>query len=620
MERRCTSCAPNGNKYSNISSSTTGDIDWKTLFNLAKHYTDTSETIETPNHNCALVDEFVPLFPSLVHQLNIYVEYLDTPHESQDKKKLVLETRQALRFARQCILPQWNNLVHPDSPSSPSDAPPLFTAQCAAVQCRMHTTLVHLLCCPEVDNKCRNEASKLLCNLITSNGRTARILAREVTLFHHEPPVPAADNGRSNSWLDMITASAQANDRNTIARIAATLHNCIIAALETTNNNNIGNGGSVANQQQQQQQKEQLYSVDFCQRIVRDKLLMCNLIRQIIPTCQGQRSNANLLSAAITSSNSQETLQTIIGQPDTATEWILLLLHKLVQYDLLPWIYESLGAEHNQHLTTLEQVTLLHSLQYCHLHNPGCQNRSVPPLNGRNTLKFLASQAALLRYSGISALSSNIEERYPGEGQCRVAARICMLEILASSLAGHDEDDNNNNNDRDNDNSIRLCLGHETSIVQDACIELATVIDRLIMANEGKRTREIVMSKQDLTLIKVLVRLLGNLSYRCLFVQNLLRETSISPPTASMNSTAESTRTGLHVLFSCTSLSHACFGLREWAIVAIRNVLENNVENQRMLEVLSPQGAINSAELANLGFGIELDKQGHVRVTPPNQG
>lgn len=76
-------------------------------------------------------------------------------------------------------------------------------------------------------------------------------------------------------------------------------------------------------------------------------------------------------------------------------------------------------------------------------------------------------------------------------------------------------------------------------------------------------------------------------------------------------------RTGLHIIMSCTSVSHACFGLREWAVVAMRNLLEDNFENQQLLEMLAPQEAINSDALASLGFGIDLDSRGHVQVVSP---
>lgn len=182
-----------------------------------------------------------------------------------------------------------------------------------------------------------------------------------------------------------------------------------------------------------------------------------------------------------------------------------------------------------------------------------------------------------------------------------------MLQILAAVMVFIPNSTNNENNTDSAMIMMKTFLGQETTLLQDVCIDLSTIVDKVSIANRGKRTREMVMSDYDQNLVKLYLQIVANVSFRCKAVQDMLRHPLIrSEP-----------RTRLHVIMSCTSLSYACVGLREWAIVALRNLLEGNVENQRALESLSPQEAVNSDELTRLGFGIDLDAKGDVRVVPP---
>lgn len=75
-------------------------------------------------------------------------------------------------------------------------------------------------------------------------------------------------------------------------------------------------------------------------------------------------------------------------------------------------------------------------------------------------------------------------------------------------------------------------------------------------------------------------------------------------------------RCGLHVLLSCTSFSYGCFTLREWALVAIRNVLDGNQQNQDMVAQLEAQKTVDTPELNKMGVKTVIDDQGKVRVEP----
>ena len=48
----------------------------------------------------------------------------------------------------------------------------------------------------------------------------------------------------------------------------------------------------------------------------------------------------------------------------------------------------------------------------------------------------------------------------------------------------------------------------------------------------------------------------------------------------------------------------------KWAIVALRNVLEGNLENQELLEKLEVQQLLQSPELEKMGLQVDLDRRG----------
>merc|ERR1712038_132553 len=124
-----------------------------------------------------------------------------------------------------------------------------------------------------------------------------------------------------------------------------------------------------------------------------------------------------------------------------------------------------------------------------------------------------------------------------------------------------------------------------------------------------------------------LVRLIGNLCYQCKTNQDIVRETKIpiqkpndmsndyTSTTNDFNSKeAEQNRNGLHVMLSCTTFAYGCFTLREWGIVAIRNILDGNNANQEEVAKLEAQQVINTPELEKFGIKLNLNKKGKIVV------
>jgi hypothetical protein len=66
----------------------------------------------------------------------------------------------------------------------------------------------------------------------------------------------------------------------------------------------------------------------------------------------------------------------------------------------------------------------------------------------------------------------------------------------------------------------------------------------------------------------------------------------------------------------CTSFSPVFpLPLREWGVIAIRNVLENNTQNQQVVAQLEAQKPVQSAALDRAGIRVSLDQQGKVNLS-----
>jgi hypothetical protein len=273
---------------------------------------------------------------------------------------------------------------------------------------------------------------------------------------------------------------------------------------------------------------------------------------------------------------------------------------KLGQLGLLPQLYNSAAAS-GKNTVTPELIVLLHCVARVVVHENADDTRTSnkPFLVGRHagdtaivsSHVFIPNQFCFIN-TVLSSSNETDDERTSIESSSfdpslTREAWYPVLEILATSLGN------------DNDSSMaqtRLALGRDTSLVPTVALDLGIVVDSLSASKQGRNARELVISNQEQRQITGLVQLLGNVCYRCRFNQDLVRTTRVPGLSGGCHSCVAH-RTALHVLLSCTSLSHGCFTLREWAIVALRNVLEGNEANQALVQQLEAQEPKQSAEL-----------------------
>jgi hypothetical protein len=71
---------------------------------------------------------------------------------------------------------------------------------------------------------------------------------------------------------------------------------------------------------------------------------------------------------------------------------------------------------------------------------------------------------------------------------------------------------------------------------------------------------------------------------------------------------------GVHVVLSCCRTNAQIPFLREWALLAVRNVCGANEENQVLVARLEPQQEAQTAEMAARGVSAQMDVFGNIRV------
>ncbi|KAI9483386.1 MAG: spinocerebellar ataxia type 10 protein domain-containing protein [Benjaminiella poitrasii] len=93
------------------------------------------------------------------------------------------------------------------------------------------------------------------------------------------------------------------------------------------------------------------------------------------------------------------------------------------------------------------------------------------------------------------------------------------------------------------------------------------------------------------------VRFIGTMCHKDRFMQDRVRELE-----------------GLPLILSQMKIDDSNPYLREYATLALRNLMEDNMENQKIIEELSPQEVVQSDELDKMGIMPELTQDGKVII------
>jgi hypothetical protein len=470
-------------------------------------------------------------------------------------------------------------------------------------------------------------------------------------------------------WFDLIASTAKVHtagssgDREVLGAVVAALHNLMTSLeareslleldgemkrrerLKQCQERQITFEDSLLVREIQEQHSEQ--AIDVGVEVANDGVLLNALLRAMLP------AKAVLMQSKFEIERKEMSRPKFIppilsseDMTDSATEWISLVLERVASRGLLPQMLASIGGKSRS--VTPEQVVLVSCIRqtvddYCSTMSPRAVTKIPHPLWGRSDLSAGGRSASTREVPELLSLANKIEEirlradmlrQYPsialydGEEDCIIRIIDDLCDILGHCLGSHaDADiygrDNLRKSNKHFTADARSVLGRETSLLSSCCKDLGRILDRALSANAGLKAREMTLSPQDQQTAIVMVRLIGNIVYQCRYNQDLLRVTPIpvlaevnqSVITSFTNSVLPIERTGLHVLLSATSLAPACFTLREWCIVAIRNAVEGNDANAETVRQLEANQVMSDTpELRQMGVKIAMDAKGNVQV------
>ncbi|KYB26544.1 Ataxin-10-like Protein [Tribolium castaneum] len=94
-----------------------------------------------------------------------------------------------------------------------------------------------------------------------------------------------------------------------------------------------------------------------------------------------------------------------------------------------------------------------------------------------------------------------------------------------------------------------------------------------------------------------LIRIIGNLCWKNKIMQDLTREAELIP-----------------VILDCCNMDARNPFIMQWVILAVRNLCENNMENQKIIAELHQQGTVSSSVLQELGVTLESDGDRAIKI------
>ena len=532
------------------------------------------------------LDTFEPHLETLTRQIRVFYNSNVEKQSTEHHRSLAQSTRSALRFGLSCL--------------SAEDHVTRKQIQIhLAHQCNCHEWLCRLLMLTPrssgIDTNIYTLSARLLCNIVTQNPTTSTSLLSGVAAQPSQDVIQTSlvqdlQRGVEEeenkefirdgefcdvgvNWLDMLMSSTRSfASRETLAAVVAAIYNALMA-LEAVSD-------PTRNSDNRQSQ--------YAQQMAESGLFVSTLLRHFV--------SSGAYSTVIV--DEKETGV----ESDDATLWITNLFMYFLRQGYLSHAYRSVGSVSSM---LPEQVALLYCVR------SEIDKRVVQGDNGASSsLLFCSKESALSFVLFLYSVYSNVraivsDRRFQNDGeeeQTQVLGKAIVLvvvDMMGCYLGVHNA----------TTAWIRDCLGTQTRIVEELCKHLAQIYDS-VSIRKHIDGRQVLLHKDEQETIIGLVRLIGNLAFHCRRNQDLIRTIMVPRcPTGESDM-----RSAFHVILSTTSLSHSCFTLREWGLVAIRFLVENNEENQQVLAALEAQQPVQSAELQSMGITVEMSAKGVVNI------
>ncbi|DAZ96299.1 TPA: hypothetical protein N0F65_008332 [Lagenidium giganteum] len=294
---------------------------------------------------------------------------------------------------------------------------------------------------------------------------------------------------------------------------------------------------------------------------------------------------------------------------DPAFEWICLVFRTLFQAGFARDLYNAVGAHMLSQLwsrVTPEQLILLRMFNMWmtagrHRDIESGSALSSTPATQAHPSKTTPALLEFTKSTWVFVVSTDQEDRPDEADEARKAvwmvledeAKILLLEVLGEltlqpQLVRHE-------------NACNGLLGSLLSELQ----RVWAARRHHNATNAPSATPTTDGPAEPFGYRSAMIRVVGNLCYRHKKHQDLVREDGFLP-----------------LLLNLCNIDETNPMIREWALVALRNVCEGNEANQAYISALRPQGvdtANAQVDLERAGVDVQLDEHGKVHVSKRGQ-
>eukprot|EP00123_Amoebidium_parasiticum_P003712 comp15007_c0_seq1/m.11619 comp15007_c0_seq1/g.11619 ORF comp15007_c0_seq1/g.11619 comp15007_c0_seq1/m.11619 type:complete len:490 (-) comp15007_c0_seq1:239-1708(-) len=271
-------------------------------------------------------------------------------------------------------------------------------------------------------------------------------------------------------------------------------------------------------------------------------------------------------------------------------EWARFIIQKIIEFGLIPPAYLRFSKENlpnDPHLSAQKSLgwVLEHEISTAGainvLDTPAAKGVLVFPME---SVMFLVMEVS------VTLANSDVDLWQERNTDANSLANI-WLPLVSAILSLPTPPENG---------IVRETVAKQTDLIQNAIAQLRRGWERIPIVKPRTQADvggDNINSSGELK--RELVRLIGNACYRCAAVQDLVRRED-----------------GITLLLNHCQLDASSPHIREWAVLAIRNLCEGNEANQAAVRALERQGVVADTE------GMELkvdDATGKIRVANARQ-
>ncbi|KAF8048123.1 hypothetical protein N665_2667s0002 [Sinapis alba] len=309
----------------------------------------------------------------------------------------------------------------------------------------------------------------------------------------------------------------------------------------------------------------------------------CDPLCMIMYVCYDGSSSSEIASQLCSDDGLNviaETLRTSSSGGSVEDYWLKLLVSRLcVEGDSFPALFSKLGNE----TFTIEQAFLLR--MFSDIANERLKEVSIPKDTAHFVLRLLRQSLEVFDF--VSAEKTELPT-----GSAVIDVIGYSLVIIRDACAGGSlEELKNANNDSGGGGNVEMLLSSGLiELLLDLLrkLEPPTTIKKALKQSSSSSSSRKPCPYRGFR--RDIVAVIGNCAYKRKEVQDEIRE-----------------RDGLFLMLQqCVTDDENPF-LREWGLWGVRNLLEGNEENQKVVAELEMQGSVDVPQLREIGLRVEID-------------